>query len=192
VDIAAAIELGKYISVDAADTLSAFMVHRMPDPARILKLFGDLIVTVAAAAKGEQARVAVFGEGVQLLWAQGNAEAAIQVERLTNGIARRTTWIFFAAIVWVPFRAGWTATFSKESVRSIQQFIPLKCLFERSYEAAVLEHCPRRTDRALPCFARRFGTRDTLGPAAPRPPGETGPGATAGTEESGLNMFTHR
>jgi hypothetical protein len=52
VDIAAAIELGKYISVDAADTLSAFMVHRMPDPARILKLFGDLIVTVAAAAKG--------------------------------------------------------------------------------------------------------------------------------------------
>jgi hypothetical protein len=87
VDIAAAIELGTYISVDAADVVSAFMVNRMPDPARFLKLFGDLIVTVAAAAKGEQARVAVFGEGVQLLWAQGNTEAAIRVERLTNRIA---------------------------------------------------------------------------------------------------------
>jgi CheY-like chemotaxis protein len=88
VDIAAAIELGKYISVDAADSLSAFMLNRTPDPARFLKLFGDLIVTVAAAAKKEQARVAVFGEGVQLLWEQGNAEAAIQVERLTHWIVK--------------------------------------------------------------------------------------------------------
>jgi CheY-like chemotaxis protein len=87
VDIAAAIELGKYISVDAADALSAFMVNGVPDPARFLKFFGDLIVTVAEAAKGEQPRVAVFGEGVQLLCSQGNAEAAIRVERLTNRIA---------------------------------------------------------------------------------------------------------
>jgi KaiC/GvpD/RAD55 family RecA-like ATPase len=87
VDIAAAIELGKCISVDAADTLAAFMVNRMPDPARFLKLFGDLIVTVAEAAKGEHG-VAVFEEGVQLLWAQGNAEAAIRVERLTYRIAK--------------------------------------------------------------------------------------------------------
>jgi hypothetical protein len=87
VDIAAAIELGKYISVDAADALSAFMVNRMPDPARFLKLFGDLIVTVAEAAKGEHG-VAVFGESVQLLWAQGNAEAAIRVEKLANRIAK--------------------------------------------------------------------------------------------------------
>src|SRR6266550_7394071 len=64
------------------------MINRMPDPARLLKLFGDLIVTAAKAAKGEQALVAVFGEGVQLLCAQGNAEAAIRVERLTNRIAK--------------------------------------------------------------------------------------------------------
>jgi hypothetical protein len=65
VDIAAAIEVGKYISVDAGDALSAFMVNGVPDPARCFKFFGDLIVTAAEAAKGEQARVAVFGEGVQ-------------------------------------------------------------------------------------------------------------------------------
>jgi hypothetical protein len=87
VDIAAAIEPGKYISVDAADALSAFMGNRIPDPDRFLKLFGDLIVTVAKAAKGEHG-VAVFGECVHLLWAQGNAEAAIRVERLTNQMAK--------------------------------------------------------------------------------------------------------
>ena len=88
VDIATAIEQGRYISFDAADALSTFIINGMPDPAQFLNLFGNLIVRAADAAKGEPARVAVFGEGVHLLWAQGNAEAAIRVERLTNLIAR--------------------------------------------------------------------------------------------------------
>ena len=88
VDIPTAIEQGRYVSWDAADALSTFMVNGMPDPARILKLFGNLIATAAKAAKGEQARVAVFGEAVHLLWAQGHAEAAIQVEELANQLIK--------------------------------------------------------------------------------------------------------
>ena len=87
-DIGAAIEQGRYISLDAADALSTFMLNGMPDPVRFLKLFGNLIATAAKAAKGEQARVAVFGEMCHLLWAQGNAEAAIQVEKLGNQLAK--------------------------------------------------------------------------------------------------------
>jgi DNA-binding NarL/FixJ family response regulator len=83
-DTAAAIEQGRYISLDAADTLSTFMVNGMPDPVRFLRLLGNLIGTAAETAKREQARVAFFGECVHLLWAQGNAEAAIQVEKLIN------------------------------------------------------------------------------------------------------------
>ena len=64
-----AIEQGRYISLDAADALSTFMINGMPDPVRFLKVFGDLIATAAEAAKGKQARVAVFGECVHLLWA---------------------------------------------------------------------------------------------------------------------------
>ena len=86
-DTAAAIEQGRYISLDAADTLTKFLLNGMPDPVRFLRLFGDLIATAAEAAKGEQTRVAVFGECVHLLWAQGNAEAAIQVEKLGNQLA---------------------------------------------------------------------------------------------------------
>ena len=87
-DIGAAIEQGRYISLDAADTLSTFMLNDMPDPVRFLKLLGNLIATAAKAAKGEQARVAIFGEMCHLLWAQGNAEAAIQVEKLGNQLAK--------------------------------------------------------------------------------------------------------
>ena len=53
---------GDIIPLDAADALSTFMLNGMPDPARFLNLFGNLIVGAADAAKGEQARVAVFGE----------------------------------------------------------------------------------------------------------------------------------
>ena len=87
-DIAAAIEQGRYISLDAADTLSTFMLNGLPDPVRFLKLFGSLTATAAEAARGEQARVAAFGEMVHLLWAQGNAEAAIPLEYLWNEIAK--------------------------------------------------------------------------------------------------------
>jgi DNA-binding NarL/FixJ family response regulator len=87
-DTAAAIEQGRFISLDAADTLSAFMLNDMPDPVRFLRLLGNLISTAADAVKGEQARVAVFGECVQLLWAQGNAEAAIEVEKLGTRLAK--------------------------------------------------------------------------------------------------------
>ena len=87
-DVGAAIEQGRYIALDAADALSTFMINGMPDPARFLNLFDNLIVTAAHAAKGEEARVVVFGEGVHLLWAQGNAEAAIRVESLTNQIPK--------------------------------------------------------------------------------------------------------
>jgi DNA-binding NarL/FixJ family response regulator len=87
-DIGTAIEQGRYISVDAADAVSTFMINGTLDPVRYLNLFRDLIVSAADAAEGEQARVAVFGEGVHLLWAQGNAAAAIQAEGLCNQLVK--------------------------------------------------------------------------------------------------------
>jgi MEDS: MEthanogen/methylotroph, DcmR Sensory domain len=87
-DVGAAIEQGRYNALDAADALPTFMLNGMPDPVRFMKVLGDLVATAAKAGKGEQARVAIFGEMCHLLWAQGNAEAAIQVERLTNRIVK--------------------------------------------------------------------------------------------------------
>ena len=87
VDIAGAIEEGRYISLDPAETLSTFMVNGLPHPVRFSKATGDLILRAANAVKGAPARVAACGECASFLWAQGNAEAAIQVEHLWNEIA---------------------------------------------------------------------------------------------------------
>lgn len=87
-DIAGAIEEGRYIALDAADTLSTFMLNDTPDTVRFLGLLGNLIATAAKATKKKHARVAIFGECVHLLWTQGNAEAAIQVEKLGNHLAK--------------------------------------------------------------------------------------------------------
>lgn len=86
-DLGAAIERGRYIALDAAEALSMIMSDGKPDPVRFFQLIGVFIATAAEtikAAGGQHTRVAIFGECVHLLWAQGNAEAAIQFEKLGN------------------------------------------------------------------------------------------------------------
>ncbi len=86
-NVGSAIEEGRYIALDAADTLSAFMVNGSPDAVRFLKVTGDLILEAAKAVNGEPFRVAACGECAPLLWTQGNLETAILVEHLWNETA---------------------------------------------------------------------------------------------------------
>jgi len=87
-DIGSAIEQGRYISVDAAETLSAFMVNGLPDPLRFFNVADSLLLNAAKAAKGESPRIVACGEGVALLWVQGNPEAAIRLEHLWNEMVK--------------------------------------------------------------------------------------------------------
>jgi len=87
-DIGAAIEQGRYISLDAAETVSTFMVNDLPDPGKFWEVTGDLIAEAAKAVKVDHAGVAACGECAPLLWAQGKAEAAILLENLWNEIAK--------------------------------------------------------------------------------------------------------
>jgi DNA-binding NarL/FixJ family response regulator len=88
VDIAAAIEQGSFVLLDVAETLSAFMVNDLVDPVRFSKAADDLLGAAAKAVEGEQRRVAVYGEAVSVLWAQGKADAAVQLEHLWDQVAR--------------------------------------------------------------------------------------------------------
>jgi hypothetical protein len=74
--------------LDVAETLSTFMVNDQSDPVRFLKVAGNLIEAAAKAAKGEHPRVAACGECAPTLWAQGKADAAVQLEHLWDEIAR--------------------------------------------------------------------------------------------------------
>ena len=88
VDADALIQNGAYVSLEAADALSTFMVDDRPNADRFLETFKKLIESVSKAAKAKHPRVAIFGEGVALLWAEGKKEAAIQLERLGDDLAR--------------------------------------------------------------------------------------------------------
>jgi CheY-like chemotaxis protein len=89
VDVAAVIEQGRYIVLDASDALSTFMVNGALDSVRFMESFGKLILKAASAAGREYPRVAFFGEGADVLWKRGNAEAAIQDEKLCNQLIKR-------------------------------------------------------------------------------------------------------
>jgi DNA-binding NarL/FixJ family response regulator len=88
VDSATAIEHGRYIPLDVADTLSRFMVDDLPDPVRFSRVAGNLLMAATKAAKGEQPRVAVCGEAVSVLWAQGKGDAAVQLEHLWDEMTK--------------------------------------------------------------------------------------------------------
>lgn len=88
-DVDADIEQSRYIAVDAAETLSTFLVNGMLVSCRFLESFGSLISTAARAVKVKHARVVVFGEGAHLLWTQGNVQAAIQDEKLCNELTKK-------------------------------------------------------------------------------------------------------
>jgi len=88
VDVAAALEQGRCVPLDVTETLSTCMVNDLPDPAHCLKVARALVMEAAKAAQGEPPRVAVCGECAPRLWAQGKADAAIEVEHLWDVIAR--------------------------------------------------------------------------------------------------------
>jgi excisionase family DNA binding protein len=92
VDPSAAARDGRYVARDAAATLSRFMVDGMPLPARFEAVVGELL---DGAGAGREVRV--FGEMVALLVAEGNAEAALSLEALWNGIQQRYAFSLLCA-----------------------------------------------------------------------------------------------
>jgi PAS domain S-box-containing protein len=86
--LASAVYEGRYIALDAAETLAKFMVNGAPDATRFDTIIGDVLKQAERAAQGEQPRIVAFGEMVALLFADGQEEAALQLERLWNELAK--------------------------------------------------------------------------------------------------------
>jgi CheY-like chemotaxis protein len=85
-DIEGAMQRGTYISVDAAGTLSTVMVNGVPDPGRFFTGVRGLVDSIARAADREHPRIAIFGECVGLLHAEGNTRAALDLEKIGNDL----------------------------------------------------------------------------------------------------------
>jgi DNA-binding NarL/FixJ family response regulator len=87
VDIDGAIREGKYLPLDAAKSLSTFMVNGMPDSDHFFEVVGGLIGAAAKAGKREHPRVAACGEIGPFLWTEGRADAAVRLEQITDQLA---------------------------------------------------------------------------------------------------------
>jgi PAS domain S-box-containing protein len=96
-EVARALAEGRYVPLDASQTLSRFMVSEMPDPQRFAELIGGTIARARAAGKRDQPRVLIFGEMVALLWADGRHEAAIRLEELWNDLATKHSFSLLCA-----------------------------------------------------------------------------------------------
>jgi hypothetical protein len=95
--INASIQQGAYVSLDAAIILSTFMVNDWPDPVRFAQGFGKSIESASKAAMAKSPCVAIFGEGVGLLSAEGKRDAAIRIEQLCNELAKNYDLDIFCA-----------------------------------------------------------------------------------------------
>jgi signal transduction histidine kinase/CheY-like chemotaxis protein len=93
VDPATARVDGQYVSLDATETLSKFMVDGLPEPGR----FADTIGAIIAQAAGDGRPVRIFGEMVALLWAEGNNNAAHRLEELWNDLRRNHSFSLLCA-----------------------------------------------------------------------------------------------
>ena len=58
---------GRYIALDAAETLAKIMVEGFPDAARFREVIGKLVIQAQNEA-GHASGVVAFGELVALLW----------------------------------------------------------------------------------------------------------------------------
>ena len=93
VNLDAARASGQYIALDAATALAAFMVDGLPDET----LFNETIGGLVRKSIARHGKLRAFGEMVAQLWAEGNADAAVQLEILWNKLRKENSFVLFCA-----------------------------------------------------------------------------------------------
>jgi CheY-like chemotaxis protein len=93
IDVTEAQNSGRYVLLDALETLSKFMIDGSPDPQRFDATIGTIVRRLRQCGR----RVHAFGEMVALLWSKGLCNAAIELEQLWNKLASREQFALFCA-----------------------------------------------------------------------------------------------
>ncbi|MGH9497960.1 MAG: PAS domain S-box protein [Terriglobales bacterium] len=96
-DMEKAAAQGRYITMDAKETLDGLMVDGAVDESRFTEVIGGVLTRMRGACGGKDSRIAVFGEMVALLWAEGKPQEALRVEQLWNGLSPEHTFALLCA-----------------------------------------------------------------------------------------------
>jgi len=97
IDTGKAVSQRRYVLLDASETLPRFMLDGSVDENRFNNVIGDVLTRVRKAAENPESRVAVFGELVALLWADGKPLEALRVEELWNRLAQKHSFSLLCA-----------------------------------------------------------------------------------------------
>ena len=76
---------GRLTILDATETLEQFMDGGRPNPVRFQRVIGNVLRS--ARRRSNDPTVRAYGEMVNVLWGEGQREAAIELERLWNQLA---------------------------------------------------------------------------------------------------------
>lgn len=88
---------GRYIALDAAQTLAQFMVEGWPHRERFQRAMEPVLLRAKSAVILKSGPVAAFGEMVALLWDDGRYEAALHLEELWNELIGRHAFSLLCA-----------------------------------------------------------------------------------------------
>ncbi len=83
----------RLLMLDAAETLTEFMVDGLPDVEAFRSTVGGLLDEI----QGPAASVRIFGEMVAVLWDQGNIAAAVALEACWNDLASQRSFTLLCA-----------------------------------------------------------------------------------------------
>ena len=158
-DLDVTAKLGRYCALDAAETLSGFMTQGVLNAARFHSFMGYILSSIKPSAEGKPLRVVIFGEMVALLWADGNIDAALELEQLWNDLARSHAFQLYCAYPMKSFnqethRQGFLNICAKHS-----HIIPAENYTALASEDDRLRHISLLQQRALTAETEAAGRR---------------------------------
>jgi signal transduction histidine kinase len=119
-DLAGAGRDGRFVMLDAAETLARIMANGAPDRTRFVEVVGELVGRAARDGR----RVRAFGEMVALLVDEGNPAAAVRLERLWNDLGQTHTFSLVCAYPMDRFGGGARAGLLHELCTAHSSVIP--------------------------------------------------------------------
>jgi signal transduction histidine kinase len=136
-DLDAASREGRFHMLDARETLGTFMSGDVPDSDRFRKSIGGLMDR--ALDGSDHAGIRAYGEMVDLLWKDGNADGALRLEELWNDLAKEYSFSLLCAYAMGNFHKESHAEHFQAVCRQHAHVIPTEHYIRADDSARLLE-----------------------------------------------------
>jgi signal transduction histidine kinase len=136
-DVDRAKDSGQFVVLDARETLAQFMAGSVPDAHRFTRLIGDVLSRSVCGTNHTVTRA--YGEMVDVLWKEGNAEGAIRLEELWNELASTHSFSLLCAYGMSNFHREAHSPGFEAICRQHMHVIPTERYTQASGEGRLLE-----------------------------------------------------